>query len=227
MKNNKYKILVVECDRTDMENIASAFSSEEFEVYRCPDPKEAIASAKKYNPHLILIELMMPHIDGIDICIEVRSDKQLSNSLIVFCTNRNDDYSQIAAFNAGADDYIIKPLKGRVLLSRIRALLNRCKWANIHHEENNSQGLIIDKNKYLVFKNGEKIILPRKEFELLSLLANSPKKIFTRDEIYELIWRKEFITKNRSVDVHIRRLRVKLGGQYIKTIKGLGYRSDV
>ena len=166
----------------------------------------------------------MPKTDGIDICYELK--KELSNTLIVFYTFNSEDHSQLAAYNAGADDYIVKPNRERVLLCRINALLKRYN-SGTSSIINNFPSLQIDKEQYLVYKNGEKILLPKKEFELLSLLANLPKKVFSRKEISESIWGYEIDSMNRTIDVHIRRLRKKLGEECIKTIKGLGYKLDL
>lgn len=227
MSNPKFKVLIVDCDTEALQNTKTIFEQDGFEVIQSTASEDAISIAKEELPHLIVMELVMPKLDGIDICIELRREKTLLNTLILFYTERNDDYSQIAAFNAGGDDYIIKPQKGRVLISRTKALLRRYYKINEVAEINYLQGLTIDRERYLILKDGKEIVLPRKEFELLSLMANSPKKVFSRKEISELIWGYEIFAKNRTIDVHIRRLREKLGEKYIKTIKGIGYRLDM
>jgi two-component system alkaline phosphatase synthesis response regulator PhoP len=201
--------------------------SEGFQVFSSSNSREAIQIAKEQHPHLILLDLIMPELDGIDICLELRQDENLKNTLIVFYTATNEDYSQIAAFNAGADDYIIKPVKIRVLVSRLKALLKRHLVYNDSSIKKEVAGLLIDRERYLILKDGEEIILPRKEFELLSLLSTSPRKVFTRKEISQLIWGYEILGRNRTIDVHIRKLREKLGNQYIKTIKGVGYSFEI
>ena len=157
----------------------------------------------------------------------LRNEKSLADTLMVFHTERNEDYSQIAAFNAGADDYIIKPVKPRVLVSRLKALLKRHTTYTDASVKKEVSGLTIDRERYLIFRDGEEIVLPRKEFELLALLSTSPRKVFTRKEISQLIWGYEIFSKNRTIDVHIRKLREKLGEKYIKTIKGIGYSLEV
>lgn len=227
MKTEDFKILLIDTDAEILTSVHDALRAEGFNVILSSDSKEAIRIAKEECPQLILVDLLMPVLDGIDICLELRHDEGLSDSLIVFHTERNEDYSQIAAFNAGADDYIIKPVKPRVLISRLKALLKR---HSIHSEAEikvNLTGLTIDRERYVIFRDGEEIVLPRKEFELLALLSTSPRKVFTRKEISQLIWGYEIYSKNRTIDVHIRKLREKLGGKYIKTIKGIGYSLEV
>lgn len=227
MQNQKFKVLVVDQNKEALENTKSVFVNDGFDVITSTTSEDAIKKAKEELPHIIILELVMPKLDGIDICIELRRDSDLSNTLILFYTERDDDYSQIAAFNAGADDYVIKPQKGRVLLSRSKALLRRHHRLNETSDVNYLRGLTIDRERYLIFKDGKEIVLPRKEFELLSLMANAPKKVFSRKELSQLIWGYEIFAKNRTIDVHIRRLREKLGDKFIKTIKGIGYRLDI
>lgn len=227
MAGLNFKILLIDTDVEMLFSIESALKAEGFAVISSCNSREAIKLAATELPQLVLLDLLMPELDGIDICIELRHNKELENTLIVFHTERNEDYSQIAAFNAGADDYIIKPVKPRVLVSRLKALLKR---HNSHHAEIDTKkltGLTIDRERYLIFLEGEEIVLPRKEFELLSLLSTSPRKVFTRKEISQLIWGYEIYSKNRTIDVHIRKLREKLGDKYIKTIKGIGYSLEV
>lgn len=223
MINANFKILIVDTDAELIESIKAALEIEGFVVLTSTNSSEAIAIAAAEKPQLVLLELLMPLLDGIDISIELRHKPELSHMLIVFHTTRNEDYSQIAAFNAGADDYIIKPVKLRVLVSRIKALLKRHPINQEKVIKHDAIGLIIDRERYLVFKDGEEIILPRKEFELLALLSTSPKKVFTRKELSQQIWGYEFVAKNRTIDVHVLKIREKLGGKYLKTIKGVGY----
>jgi len=223
MTNSNFKILVITTDEEFLSEAALSLKADGFVVVTSTQSLEAIQLAMDELPQLILLDLLMPELDGIDICLEIRNRPQLINTLIVFHTERNEDYSQIAAFNAGADDYIIKPTKMRVLISRLKALLKRHPTNMEKVIKNESIGLIIDRERYLIFKDGKEIILPRKEFELLSLLSASPRKVFTREEISQLIWGYEFVAKNRTIDVHVLKIREKLGDKYIKTIKGIGY----
>lgn len=227
MVNTDFKILLIDTDAEVISAMTAALTAEGFSVISSSDSREAIRLATEELPHLVLVDLLMPELDGIDISIELRSKPALESTLIVFHTERNEDYSQIAAFNAGADDYIIKPVKPRVLVSRLKALLKRHSNHQVDLEKKQVAGLTIDRERYLIYKDGEGIILPRKEFELLSLLSTSPRKVFTRKEISQLIWGYEIYAKNRTIDVHIRKLREKLGDKYIKTIKGIGYSLEV
>lgn len=222
-----FKILVIDADAEVLLATELALKAEGFNVITSSGSREAIALAKEEVPQLVLVDLLMPELDGIDICIELRADAGLADTLIVFHTERSEDYSQIAAFNAGADDYIIKPVKPRVLVSRLKALLKRHAGYADTASKKEVSGLTIDRERYVIFKDGEEIILPRKEFELLALLSTAPRKVFTRKEISQLIWGYEIFAKNRTIDVHIRKLREKLGERYIKTIKGIGYSLDV
>lgn len=227
MLSANFKILVIDTDIELVAALQQALIAEGFSVISSSVSKEAIKLAIEEKPHLILVELLMPELDGIDICIELRSKHELENTLIVFHSERSEDYSQIAAFNAGADDYIIKPVKPRVLISRLKALLKRHSSHRVENVKTQMKGLTIDRDRYLIFLEGKEIVLPRKEFELLSLLSSSPKKVFTRKQISQLIWGYEIFAKNRTIDVHIRKLREKLGDKYIKTIKGIGYSLEV
>lgn len=223
MLNANFTILLVDTDQEHLNLVGTQLRADGFVVFATSNSKEALSLAKEHTPQLILLELVMPELDGIDICLELRKNVLLSNSLIVFCSSRSEDYSQIAAFNAGADDYIIKPVKTRVLITRLKALLKRLATVHEPSVMVHEKGLVIDRERYLIFKDGEEIILPRKEFELLALMFANPRKVFTRKEISEQIWGYEIFAKNRTIDVHIRKLREKLGDQYIKTIKGIGY----
>lgn len=223
MTNSDFRILIIDPNIELVSTLRNALQNEGFGVITSSKSVEAIQYALTEKPHLILLEVLMPELDGIDICLELRHKPELSHTLIVFYTERDEDYSQIAAFNAGADDYIVKPVKMRVLLSRVKALLKRHPINQEKVLKNDAIGLTIDRERYLVFMDGKEIILPRKEFELLALLCTSPGKVFTRTEISQLIWGYEFIAKNRTIDVHILKIREKLGGKYVKTIKGVGY----
>lgn len=227
MRTQGFKILLIDSDVTLLSELEITLKAEGFSVITASDSHEAIRLAKEEIPQLILLELLMEHLDGIDLCIDFRNDESLKESLIVFHTSRNEDYSQIAGFNAGADDYIIKPIKPRVLISRMKALLKRHVIYADPAVKKEVAGLIIDRERYLIFREGEEIVLPRKEFELLALLSTAPRKVFTRKEISQLIWGYEIYSKNRTIDVHIRKLREKIGDKYIKTIKGIGYSLEI
>lgn len=223
MINSDFTLLIIDTDIEIVSSVKALLQSEGFNALSTFNPHEALTIASEKKPQLVLLELLMPELDGIDICIHLRNMPELSQALIVFYTERDEDYSQIAAFNAGADDYIIKPVKLRVLMSRIKALLKRHPINQKKIIKNDSIGLIIDRERYLVYVDGKEIILPRKEFELLALLSASPKKVFTRKELSQQIWGYEITGKNRTIDVHILRIREKLGNRFVKTIKGIGY----
>jgi two-component system alkaline phosphatase synthesis response regulator PhoP len=227
MPANDFKILLIDSDEETISTVGTALKNEGFSVISSTNSREAINMAATELPQLVLVDLLMNELDGIDICIELRQKPELENTLIVFHTERNEDYSQIAAFNAGADDYIIKPVKPRVLISRLKALLKRHTSHQTEIDKTQLTGLTINRERYLIYLEGVEIILPRKEFELLSLLSTSPRKVFTRKEISQLIWGYEIYAKNRTIDVHIRKLREKLGDRYIKTIKGIGYSLEI
>ena len=222
------KILLVDDEPDILEFMEYNLKKENYSVFKATNGKEALMIAKRENPDLIILDIMMPEMDGIETCRLLREQSQFKNTRIAFLTARNEDYSQIAGFDVGADDYITKPIKPRVLTSRINALLRR------HQSDGNTSkptelviaDLRIDREQYLVFLREEKIELPRKEFELLSLLASKPGKVFTRDEILERVWGNDVIVGDRTIDVHIRKLREKFGDEYIRTIKGIGYKFD-
>ena len=227
MPTNDFKILLIDSDEEAISTVESSLKNEGFSVICSTNSRAAIQLDATELPQLVLLDLLMNELDGIDICLELRQNQALENTLIVFHTERNEDYSQIAAFNAGADDYIIKPVKPRVLISRLKALLKRHSSHQTEIDKTPLTGLTINRERYLIYLEGVEIILPRKEFELLSLLSTSPRKVFTRKEISQLIWGYEIYAKNRTIDVHIRKLREKLGDKYIKTIKGIGYSLEI
>jgi len=225
----KYKILLVDDEPDILEFIGYNLKKEGFQVSTSTNGDEAVNIARSENPHLIILDVMMPGIDGIETCEEIRKIPALKNTLVVFLTARGEDYSQIAGFEAGADDYITKPVKPRVLISRVKALLRRYQPAGddrpVEEDSRVSVGnLIIDKEKYLVVTGDQELVLPKKEFELLLLLANKPDRVFTRDEIYASVWGDNIIVGDRTIDVHIRKLREKIGQEHIRTIKGVGYK---
>lgn len=224
--SDKIKILIADDEPDILEFLQYNLEREGYEIILAENGREAINKAKANHPQMILLDIMMPELDGIEACRELRNLPDFKNTLIAFLTARNEDYSQIAGFDVGADDYITKPIKPRVLISRIKALLRR--FGSELQEENVSLGSIeIDREKYLVYKDGEKLSLPKKEFELLSLLASKPGKVFSRKEIMSKIWGNDIIVGDRTIDVHIRKLREKIGDDQFKTIKGIGYKFDV
>jgi two-component system alkaline phosphatase synthesis response regulator PhoP len=205
-----------------VEIISYSLKNANYDVYSASNGLEAIKLAKSIRPDLIILDVMMPEMDGIEACEIIREDQVVGKTLITFLSARGEDYSQIAALNAGADDYITKPIKPKVLLSKVKSLLRRI--SNDQNEIIEFENLTIDKTGYRVFVEKNEISLPRKEFELLILLASKPDKVFKRDFILESIWGKDVIVGDRTIDVHIRKLREKIGSSYLKTIKGVGYK---
>jgi two-component system alkaline phosphatase synthesis response regulator PhoP len=221
------KILIVDDEPDILEFLQYNLHKEGYEVVTAADGKLAIIAAEKEHPDLIILDIMMPELDGVETCRILRSKKDFTDTPIAFLTARDEDFSQIAALDVGGDDYITKPIKPRVLMSRINALLRRSgRQSEDDSEIVQALDLVIDKQKVMVFKSGEPIELPRKEFEILWLLANKPGRVFTRDEIFDKIWGNDVIVGNRTIDVHIRKLRERLGETYIKTMKGIGYKFD-
>jgi two-component system alkaline phosphatase synthesis response regulator PhoP len=218
-ENSLYKILLVDDEQDILDFLSYNLKKEGFQVYTALNGRDAINIAKKEIPHLIVLDVMMPEMDGIDIA-------SLKDVMIAFLSARNEDYSQIAGFEVGADDYITKPIKPRVFISRIKALLRRYAPEQQKSSQVDLGGIQIDKEKYCVHKDGEEISFPKKEFKLLSLLASKPGKVFTREYILEQVWGDEVVVGDRTIDVHIRKLREKLGDEYIKTIKGIGYKFE-
>lgn len=219
------KILLVDDENDILEFVGYNLTKEGFQVITCNNGKEAIQLAKKENPDLIILDVMMPEMDGIETCHELRNIDKLKDTLIIFLSARGEDYSQVAGFDAGADDYISKPIKPRLLVSRVKAILRR-KGGKVEEEETVS-GISINREKYLVYKAEEEFSLPKKEFELLALLFSKPGKVFTREIILESVWGGDVVVGDRTIDVHVRKLREKLGDELIKTIKGVGYKFEV
>ncbi len=227
MENKDYKILLVDDEPDILEFLSYNLIKEGYDVYTSSNGNEALKIATKEIPHLIILDVMMPGMDGIEVCENLKRNKNLSHTVIAFLTARGEDYSQIAGFEAGADDYISKPIKPKLLISRIKALLKRFDFSDNQISEKSIisfDNLTINKEKYSVTKNNIEINLPKKEFELLILLATKPDKVFTRDDIYNIIWGNDVIVGERTIDVHIRKLREKIGDNFIQTIKGVGYR---
>lgn len=217
-------ILLVDDDEDILEFISYNLRSEGYKVITAQNGLEAIKKAKKHLPHLIILDVMMPEMDGMEACEKMRALPELSQTLITFLTARGEDYSQLAGFDAGADDYITKPIKPKVLVSKVKALLRRLETPDEVVEQVQVGNLIIDREEYKVIKNKKEIILPRKEFELLSLLASKPGKVFKREDILDRVWGNEVVVGGRTIDVHIRKLREKIGDSSFKTVKGVGYK---
>jgi len=221
------KILLVDDEQDILEFLSYNLKKEGYKVFTATNGREAITIAKSENPDLIILDVMMPDMDGIETCREVREIPGLKNVMIAFLTARNEDYSQIAGFDVGADDYINKPIKPRVLVSRIKALLRRGSGVeSVKSDKIDTGGIKIDRERYIIEKDGIEINLPKKEFELLSLLASKPGKVFTRDVILDKVWGGDVVVGDRTIDVHIRKLREKIGDDFIKTIKGIGYKFE-
>jgi two-component system, OmpR family, alkaline phosphatase synthesis response regulator PhoP len=227
MNNNEYKILLVDDEPDILEFLSYNLRKEGYNVFTANNGREAITVAKKENPDLIILDVMMPDMDGIETCREIREIPGLKDVMIAFLTARSEDYSQIAGFEVGADDYINKPIKPRVLISRIKALLRRAGNSGVANDDKSDMGGIkIDRERYLIIKDEKEINLPKKEFELLALLASKPGKVFTREVILDKVWGGEVVVGDRTIDVHIRKLREKLGEEFIKTVKGIGYKFE-
>lgn len=229
MSENIFKILLVDDEVDILEFISYNLEKEGYKVYTAKNGLEALKIAEKKIPHLIILDVMMPEMDGIAACEEIRKIPALKNTIIAFLTARGEDYSQIAGFEAGADDYITKPVRPKVLVSRVKALLKRTGEpapVEVVQDVNTVSigNLVIDKERYLIRMGGEEMILPRKEFELLSLLVSKPGKVFTREEIYYSVWGDNVVVGDRTIDVHIRKLREKIGNDHIRTLKGIGYK---
>ncbi|MFD1062947.1 response regulator transcription factor [Winogradskyella litorisediminis] len=225
MKKSNIKILLVDDETDILEIVGYNLSSEGYQVMTAENGVEAVEKAKSYKPHLIILDVMMPEMDGIEACEKIREIPDLQNVIITFLTARGEDYSQVAGFDAGADDYITKPIKPKVLVSKVKALLRRLKETESNTDSITKIGnLIINREEYKITKKGKEIILPRKEFELLSLLATKPNKVFKREEILNKVWGNEVVVGGRTIDVHIRKLREKIGDKSFKTVKGVGYK---
>ncbi len=227
MKTADVKILLVDDEPDILEIVGYNLKSEGYKVYTAASGKEGVEKAKEVIPDLILLDVMMPEMDGIEACDHIKRIPALEHTIIAFLTARGEDYSQVAGFEAGADDYITKPVKPKVLTSRLKALLRRRPTPEQEVHERTSLGdLIIDPERYHIELKGEVLELPRKEFELLSLLASKPGKVFPREEIMDRIWGTVVIVGGRTIDVHIRKLREKIGDDRIKTVKGVGYKFE-
>jgi two-component system, OmpR family, alkaline phosphatase synthesis response regulator PhoP len=224
MPNAGFTVLLVDDEDDILEIVSYNLRKEGYNVVLAHNGKEAITKAVEVKPHLIFLDIMMPEMDGIEACRELRKIPELNDTIIVFFTARSEEFTQILGLDVGADDYITKPIKPTVLMSKVNALLRRQKNVTIQSSRLETDGLIIDKEKYLVIKDGREIQLARKEFELLNLLASKPEKVFTRDEILLRVWSEDVIVGERTIDVHVRKIREKTGIDNLKTIKGVGYK---
>ena len=227
---NPAKILIVDDEPDILEFLEYNLLKEGYEVYTASNGEEGIRLAEKEQPHLIILDIMMPLMDGVEVCRQLRNRPEFDKTVITFLTAREEDYSQIAALDVGGDDYITKPIRPRVFISRIKALLRRSE--RLQEEEDKSAGILrvgdlaIDPERVSVAKGDKVIELAKKEFELLYLLVSKPGKVFSREEIFNKVWGTDVIVGNRTIDVHIRKLREKIGDHYIKTIKGIGYKFE-
>ncbi|MBN1952292.1 MAG: response regulator transcription factor [Bacteroidales bacterium] len=224
------KVLIVDDDPDIVEFLSYNLKKQGYTVHSAINGSQAVQYVKEINPHLVLLDVMMPGMDGIETCEKIREDPANRNLLIVMLTARSEDYSQIAGFNAGADDYITKPVKPKVLLSRLNAIIRRYGMRESLNASNDQvvrlNDLVIDSEKHMVFKGERELTLPRKEFNLLLLLTSRPSRVFTREEIFEQLWGTDVFVGDRTIDVYIRKLREKIGNNSIKTIKGVGYKFE-
>lgn len=226
MADKKNRILVVDDEPDILEFIQYNLTREGFDVFTANNGKEGLVKAREHKPELILLDVMMPEMDGMETCMELREMEETKDTFIAFLTARGEDYSQIAGFNAGADDYITKPIKPRVLIARIKAALKRSSAPVEKPGEPEHDGLRINRERYVVVNEQGELSLPKKEFELLALLISSPGKVFTRNNILSSVWGDDVVVGDRTIDVHVRKLREKIGEDYIKTVKGVGYKFD-
>jgi len=228
MKKKDIKILLVDDEPDILEIVSYNLANEGYQIFTASNGIEAVKKSKEIQPHLILLDVMMPEMDGIEACAKIRENDNLKEVIIAFFTARGEDYSQLAGFDAGADDYITKPVKPKVLVSKVNSLLRRLRKGNSEIINVIKIGnIIINRDEYFVQKDKNKIILPRKEFELMALLASKPGKVFKREDILEKVWGNDVIVGGRTIDVHIRKLREKIGDDYFKTVKGVGYKFTI
>jgi two-component system, OmpR family, alkaline phosphatase synthesis response regulator PhoP len=222
--NDAFVILIVDDEEDILDFVGYNLRKEGYTVHSATNGRDAIKTALNINPHLILLDVMMPEMDGVETCRELKRTKALDESIIVFFTARSEDFTQILSLDAGGDDYITKPIKPALLVSKVNSLLRRHKVVKQVSKVYQAGDLIIDKEKYLVFRDGKEIQLARKEFELLNLLASRPDRVYTRDEILSQVWDEDVIVGERTIDVHIRKIREKTGSDHIRTLKGVGYK---
>ncbi len=225
MKKKDIKILLVDDEPDILEIVGYNLTSEGYQVFTAKNGIEGVAMAKKKEPHLIILDVMMPEMDGMEACEKIRKIKGLENTIITFLTARGEDYSQVAGLDAGADDYINKPIRPKVLVSKVKALLRRLKEDDGTQDDITKVGeIVINREEYKIVNHGKELILPRKEFELLALLTSKPNKVFKRETILDRVWGSEVVVGGRTIDVHIRKLREKIGEEHFKTVKGVGYK---
>lgn len=227
MKKKDIKILLVDDEQDILEIVGYNLTQEGYQVITAVNGREAVAKAKKELPHLIIIDVMMPEMDGMEAVENIRKVPELSNVIITFLTARSEDYSQVAGFDAGADDYIAKPIKPKLLVSKVKALLRRLKEDDSKADVLRVGNIEINREEYKIVMEDREIVLPRKEFELFYLLASKPGKVFKREEILDKVWGNEVVVGGRTIDVHIRKLREKIGDEIFKTIKGVGYKLEI
>lgn len=227
MENKEKKVLIVDDEPDIVELLEYNLVQEGYTVKSAYDGEEALKVATAFEPHVIILDIMLPKLDGVEVCRQLRDDKRFANIYILFLTARSEEYSEVAAFETGADDYIVKPIKPRALMSRLSAYFRR-KGKKLEKESKiDAGGLSIDRSSYTVYKGADKISLPRKEFELLYFLASNPNNVFSREDLLNKIWGNDVYVLARTVDVHIRKVREKIGDAYIKTVKGVGYKFDL
>lgn len=224
MKKKDILILLVDDEPDILEIVGYNLTAEGYNVITAENGVKAVKLAKSKKPHLIILDVMMPEMDGIEACEQIRKVPELRETIITFLTARGEDYSQMAGFDAGADDYITKPIKPKVLVSKVKALLRRFKETDASSNIISLNDLIINRDEYKIIKNDEEIVLPRKEFELLALLASRPGTVFKREDILNKVWGNDVVVGGRTIDVHIRKLREKIGDDSFKTVKGVGYK---
>jgi len=223
--SHNYKILLVDDEEDIVEFLSYNLKREGYKVSAAMNGREAVEKARIEKPHLIIMDVMMPEMDGIEAVREIRKNPELDDTLIIFLTARSEDFAQIEGLEAGADDFVTKPVKPKVLISRLSALLRRSSKKD-KDEVIRVNDLIIDREQFLVFRGNRKIRLPKKEFKLLFLLASSPDKVFTREEIFARVWGNDVVVGDRTIDVHVRKIREKTGVDYIRTVKGIGYKLE-
>jgi two-component system alkaline phosphatase synthesis response regulator PhoP len=227
MNEAEIKILLVDDEPDILEIVSYNLTAEGYKVYTANNGVEALEKAKKKKPHLIILDVMMPEMDGIETCEAIRNTPDLAHTIVTFLTARGEDYSQMAGFDAGADDYITKPIKPKVLVSKVKSLLRRVNLTSVQEELGGLYvvgDITINREEYKVLVKDKELILPRKEFELLTLLTSKPNKVFKREAILDTVWGNEVVVGGRTIDVHIRKLREKIGDDYFKTVKGVGYK---
>ncbi len=230
MGDDTYRILIIDDEPDIIEFLSYNLKKEGYEIFSALNGRQGVELARRHDPHLILLDIMMPNMDGIETCEQLRAIPKMNKTIIAFLTARGEDYSQIAGFEAGGDDYITKPVKPKVLTSRIKALLKRYSKYTLESKLENQADkvrigdLVIDREKYIVSIRDKELVLPKKEFELLLLISSKPDKVFTRDEIFSKVWGDDVIVGDRTIDVHVRKLREKIGDEHISTVKGVGYK---